>query len=74
MHKLIITADDYGMCESVNRAVEACAAAGAVLSTNVMSNMDHAQDAARFRKDYPHVSVGIHYNFTVGKPLSTMSQ
>lgn len=43
MHKLIITADDYGMCESVNRAVEACAAAGAVLSTNVMSNMDHAQ-------------------------------
>lgn len=74
MHKLIITADDYGMCESVNRAVEACAAAGAVLSTNVMSNMDHAQDAARFRKDYPHVSVGIHYNFTVGKPLSPMSQ
>lgn len=74
MHKLIITADDYGMCASVNRAIEACAAAGVVLSTNVMSNMDFAEDAAHFRKEYPYVSVGIHYNFTVGKPISPTSQ
>lgn len=36
MKKLIITADDYGMCDSVNRAIEACAAAGVALSTNVI--------------------------------------
>ena len=74
MHKLIITADDYGMCESVNRAIEACAASGVVLSTNVMANMDCAGDASHFRKAYPRVSVGIHYNFTVGRPISPASQ
>lgn len=74
MHKLIITADDYGMCESVNRAIETCAASGVVLSTNVMANMDCAGDTAHFRKAYPRVSVGIHYNFTVGRPISPASE
>ena len=74
MKKLIITADDYGMCESVNRAIEACSEAGVVLSTNVMANMEFAMDAAQFRKRFPNVSLGLHYNFTVGKPLSPASQ
>lgn len=74
MKKLIITADDYGMCDSVNRAIEACAAAGVVLSTNVMPNMACAEEAARFREKYPNVSVGIHYNFTVGKPITPVSK
>lgn len=74
MKKLIITADDYGMCASVNRAIEACASAGVVLSTNVMSNMACAEDADRFRREYPSVSVGIHYNFTVGKPITPASE
>ena len=73
MKKVIITADDYGMCESVNRAIEACSEAGVVLSTNVMANMECAADAAQFRKRFPNVSVGLHYNFTVGHPLSPAS-
>ena len=74
MRKLIITADDYGMCPSVNRAIEACAKSGVVLSTNVMPNMEFADDAAEFRQNFPEVSVGIHFNFTVGKPLSPREQ
>ena len=74
MHKLIITADDYGMCDSVNRAIEECASAGVVLSTNVMANMEYAMGAAEFRRKYPDVSIGLHYNFTVGKPLSPMKK
>lgn len=74
MKKLIITADDYGMCESVNRAIEACAEAGVVLSTNVMTNMEFAKDAALFRRQFPNVSVGLHYNFTVGKPICPATQ
>lgn len=73
-HKLIITADDYGMCDSVNRAIEACAEAGVVLSTNVMANMDKAEEAFDLKKRFPYISVGIHYNFTVGKPLSSADQ
>lgn len=74
MKKLIITADDYGMCESVNRAIEDCINAGVVLSTNVMVNMPCCEDAALLKNQYPGVSVGLHYNFTVGKPLSPKEQ
>lgn len=69
-HRLIITADDYGICESVNRAIEHCIQVRSVLSTNVMANMPCAREAAGLKREYPYASVGIHYNFTVGKPLS----
>jgi len=74
MKKLIITADDYGMCESVNRAIEACVAQKVVLSTNVMTNMANANDAATLKRKYPYLSIGVHYNFTVGQPLSSIDQ
>lgn len=73
-HRLIITADDYGLCDSVNRAIDACAEAKVVLSTNVMPNMDKAEDAADLKKRFPYLSIGIHYNFTVGKPISPADQ
>lgn len=72
MKKLIITADDYGMCESVNKAIELCAENRIVLSTNVMVNMECAEEAASLKKKYPYLSVGIHYNLTVGQPVSDM--
>ena len=70
MKKLIITADDYGMCEDVNKAIEDCTAAGIVLSTNVMTNMSCCEAAAKLKEKFPDLSVGLHYNFTVGTPLS----
>lgn len=72
--KLIITADDYGMCDSVNRAIDACIEAKVVLSTNVMANMEGAEEAAFLKRKFPFVSVGLHYNFTVGKPLSPVDK
>ncbi len=74
MKKLIITADDYGMCTSVNRAIDECIEARVVLSTNVMTNMDVANEAALLKKKYPYVSVGLHYNFTIGKPVSPIDK
>lgn len=71
-HKLIITADDYGMCESVNRAIDECIDARVVLSTNIMTNMDVANEASDLKKKFPYVSVGLHYNFTVGRPISNI--
>lgn len=70
MKKLIITADDYGMCADVNKAIESCVAAGVVLSTNVMTNMSCCDDAAHLKDKFPELSVGVHFNFTVGAPLS----
>jgi predicted glycoside hydrolase/deacetylase ChbG (UPF0249 family) len=37
--RVIVTADDYGMCDSVNQAIEACLHAGTVRATCVMINM-----------------------------------
>ncbi|MGN0243017.1 MAG: carbohydrate deacetylase [Lachnospiraceae bacterium] len=72
--KLIITADDYGMCDSVNRAIDACIDARVVLSTNVMTNMAAANEASVLKKKHPYVSVGLHYNFTVGSPISPIDK
>ncbi len=74
MKKLIITADDYGMCEDVNKAIEECTAAGIVLSTNVMTNMSCCEAAANLKEKFPNLSVGLHYNFTVGTPLSPIDK
>lgn len=71
MKKLIITADDYGMCEAVNKAIEECVKSGIVLSTNVMTNMSCCGDAAYLKEKFPELSVGIHFNFTAGTPLSS---
>lgn len=72
--KLIITADDYGMCKSVNCAIDECIKAKVVLSTNVMTNMEYAWEASTLKERFPYVSVGLHYNFTVGKPISSIEK
>ncbi len=74
MNKLIITADDYGMCGSVNQAIETCIEAKVVLSTNVMANMEAADMAAQLKQKYPYASIGLHYNFTVGRPILPANQ
>lgn len=74
MHRLIITADDYGMCEEVNKAIEECAEAKVVLSTNVMTNMPVCEAAAELKNRFPYLSVGLHYNLSAGVPLSPIDK
>lgn len=72
--QLIITADDYGMCPPVNRAIEECLAAGALRATCVMANMPDYTDAAQLRRSFPQASVGIHWTLTLGKPAADPAQ
>jgi len=72
--KLIITADDYGMCNSVNEAVETCLAAGTIRATCVMTNMPAYAAAATLRDRFPQVSIGVHWTLTQGLPVLPMSQ
>jgi predicted glycoside hydrolase/deacetylase ChbG (UPF0249 family) len=74
MHHLIITADDYGMCPEVNRAIEECLAAGALRATCVMANMPYDTDAAQLRRVFPQASIGIHWTLTLGKPAAAPEQ
>jgi predicted glycoside hydrolase/deacetylase ChbG (UPF0249 family) len=72
--KLIITADDYGMCPSVNRAIEECLSAGTVRATCVMANMPELGDAAALRQKFGGASIGIHWNLTQGRPVLASRQ
>lgn len=70
MNKLVITADDFGMCKSVNDAIIECIEFGIIRSTNIMTNMDYCDDVKKLIEFRDSISVGLHWNLTVGKPLS----
>lgn len=69
MKNYIITADDYGMCEVVNKAIDDCMEAGLVTTTNVIVNMEDLLPASTLRKRFPNASIGMHWNITAGKPI-----
>lgn len=69
MQKIIITADDYGMCDVVDTAIDAGIENGIITTTNVMTNMESLSNAKDLRERYPNVSVGIHWNVTTGTPI-----
>jgi len=67
--RLILTADDYGMCDPVNDAIDECMAAGTVTSTCVMPNMGSLERVTTLKQRFPEVSVGLHWTLTQGRPL-----
>lgn len=74
MKYYIITADDYGMCDVVNKAIDDCMAVGLVTTTNVIVNMEDLAPAASLRQRFPNVSIGMHWNITAGKPVSPIEE
>lgn len=71
--QLIITADDYGMCTMVDKAIDDCIEAGLLTSTNVVMNMEDLDAAKTLRTRFPDVSVGLHWNVTAGNPICNVS-
>jgi chitin disaccharide deacetylase len=57
---LIINADDFGMCHSVNEAVFRGFEKGLLRSTTLMVPCPWAPHAMHFLSDHPEVSFGIH--------------
>lgn len=69
MKKLIINADDFGMSEEVNAGIKQGIEAGVLNSVSVMTNMPFFDDAVKFLRKHPEVSIGLHLNVTEGKSL-----
>jgi len=69
MKKLIINADDFGMSKEVNEGTKKGIEEGIITSVSLMANMPYFEDAVRFLKKHPRVSVGLHFNLTEGKCL-----
>lgn len=61
---LIINADDYGMCHSMNDAAQQLLLAGAISSATLMVPCAWAKEGAAFAKAYPGLDIGVHLTFT----------
>lgn len=66
--QVIINADDFGITEGVNRAVFELIETGVLSSTSVMANMPSYRDIVGVRD---RIGVGVHFNLTVGAPVTT---
>lgn len=68
--RLIINADDFGISRGVNIGIIEAAAAGVVTSASVIVNLPDFADALDRALSIPHLSLGLHLNLTVGRPLT----
>ncbi len=68
--RIIINADDFGLCEGVNKAVAQAHTTGVLTSATIMANMPAANEAVKIAKQLPTLGVGVHLNLFDGQPLS----
>jgi len=69
MRRLIVTADDFGLAESVNEAVEIAARDGVLTAASLMVGAAAARDAVARARRLPQLRVGLHLVLVNGQPL-----
>lgn len=70
--RIVVNADDFGLCTGVNRAVAQAHSDGILTSATIMANMPAAAQAVEMAKQLPALGVGVHLNLTNGRPLSPL--
>jgi predicted glycoside hydrolase/deacetylase ChbG (UPF0249 family) len=70
LRRLIINADDFGISRSVNRGIFEAARAGGITSTSLIVNLPDSADAVARARQCSGVSVGLHFNLTIGNALT----
>ncbi|MBL8186637.1 MAG: ChbG/HpnK family deacetylase [Acidobacteria bacterium] len=70
IRRLILNADDYGLCSEVNVAIEELIEAGRLNDVSVLANGNELDSAVRFLRAHTQVSIGVHLNAIEGLPLS----
>jgi hypothetical protein len=71
MNKIIITCDDCGLSEGINRAALELYQKGLPISPSVMMNFAASRHALDLFAAYPALDIGIHLNLTDGFPVMT---
>jgi len=60
---LIVNADDFGRSPGINDGVLRAHREGIVTSASLMVRWPAAVEAARYAREHPHLSVGLHLDF-----------
>ena len=68
--KLILNADDFGLCPGVNHGILEAIKEGVVTSTTLMINMPYAEEAIKLAQKNDLNCVGLHLSLTAGEPVS----
>src|SRR6185312_13088245 len=58
--RLIVNADDYGRSAGINRGIATAHEQGIVTSASLMVRWPDAEQAARYARERPALSVGLH--------------
>lgn len=66
---LIVTADDFGLHEAVNEAVEQASRAGILTAASLMVGAPAAADAIRRARELPRLRVGLHLVLADGRAM-----
>lgn len=70
---VILNADDYGLAEGVSRGILELAEAGRISAFSAMTTFPRwRDDAKRLAAVRARTAIGLHLNFTVGRPLGPM--
>ena len=69
MKRLVFNADDFGRSDDENLAIVKTLSQGVVRSTTVTANMPAVGAIHKVHSDLPDVGVGVHLNFTEGRPV-----
>ena len=70
MKRLIVNADDFGLCASVNRGILEAHRDGIVTSATILANGPGFEEAVALGRGAPGLGVGVHLNLTRGRALS----
>jgi len=71
--RIIINADDFGLCSGINKAVAQAHTDGVLTSATIMANMPAAGEAVKIAKTLPDLGVGVHLNLFEGRAVSKES-
>lgn len=74
MPRIIVTADDFGLCPEVNDAICLLHDRGIVQRTSLIVNTDHFDASIDALLRRPALEVGIHLNLTDGRPAAPVDE
>jgi len=74
LNRLIITADDFGLSEPVNAAIEAAHRRGILSAASLMVGAPAAADAVARARALPTLHVGLHLVLVDGDPVADRAQ